>query len=96
MSVVVLLVGVAIAGTVYAFGSGPMESDDPATIAEDKIDSRQAGQMFGDVGVLERDWANDLKQPGTQAILIVAITAVVAGGGLFAARLLERQGNHAV
>ena len=95
ISIVVLLAGVAIAGAVYAFGTGPVESDDPATIAQDKIDSRQTGQMLGDVGVLERDWVNDLKQPGTQAILIAVITAVVSGGGLFAARLADQKHRHA-
>lgn len=92
-SVVLLLAGTAIAGAIYAFGTGPVESDDPAMIAQDKIDSRQVAQMYGDVGLLERNWANDLKQPGTQAVIIFVITAVVAGGGLFVARFLERQVN---
>jgi hypothetical protein len=47
--------------------------------------------MYGDVGVLERDWAKNLQQPGTQAALIVALTAVTAGGGLGAARFIERK-----
>ena len=95
-SVVVLLAGVAVAGAIFAFGTGPVESDDPATIAEDKIDSREVGRMYGDVGVLEKDLANQLKQPDTQAVLIVAVTAVVAGACFGAARFLERRGDRAV
>jgi hypothetical protein len=94
-SVAVLLLGAAAAGAVYAFGAGPAESDDPATIAEDKIEAREAERMYGEVGVLERDWADNLKQPGTQAMLIAAITAVTAGGGFCAARLLEQRNRDA-
>ena len=94
ISTVVLLVGVAIAGAVYALGTGPVESNDPATIAQDKIDSRQVEQMYGNVGLLERDWANDLKQPATQAVIIVVITAVVSGGGLFVAWFLDQRHRH--
>jgi hypothetical protein len=38
-------------------------------------------------------WANDLQRPGTQALIIVVTAALIAGGCLYIARLLDSAGR---
>ena len=83
--------GVLIACLVYGLAPVPIDFNDPATIGDEKGQSRQIAQLYGDAGLLERDWFEKLRQPGTQAILIVAAAAVVAGGCLFVARVLDHK-----
>ena len=61
----------------------------------DKAASRQVGTLFGQQGVIVQQWSNDLKQPGAQAVIVVAAAALVAGGCFYVARLMERDANHA-
>jgi hypothetical protein len=47
------------------------------------------GTLYGKQGELIEDWSNDLKQPGTQAIIIAAISVIIASGCFYFARLSE-------
>jgi hypothetical protein len=50
-------------------------------------------QLYGKEGDLIENWMNDLKQPGTQAILIAATAAtaaIIAAGCFYFARLSEQ------
>jgi hypothetical protein len=61
----------------------------------DKAEARQVGTLYGQQGVIVQEWSDDLKQPGTQAVIIVVAAALVAGGCFYFARLLENDGEHA-
>jgi hypothetical protein len=54
-----------------------------------RAESRQMGQLYGKMGLLIEDWTNDLKQPGTQATLIVATSILIAFGCFYFARLSD-------
>jgi hypothetical protein len=49
--------------------------------------------LYGKQGELIEDWTNDLKQPGTQAIIIVAASVIIASGCFYFARLLHDDGE---
>jgi len=63
--------------------------DDPAMLGFNRAEHRQMGQLFGRMGNLIDDWSDDLKQPGTQAILIVVAAILIAAGLFYIARLME-------
>ena len=56
---------------------------------KEQAQTRQMGQLYGKSGLMIEKWANDLKQPGTQAVLIAAFSALVFGGCFYFARLLD-------
>jgi DNA-damage-inducible protein J len=71
VGVIVLLLGLAGAGAVYWMGthsSGPAE--DELLPGNARAESRQMGVLYGRMGILISQWSDDLKQPGTQAIII--------------------------
>lgn len=55
----------------------------------DRPEERQMEILYGKQGELIEDWSNDLKQPGTQAVIIIVATALVAGGCFYFARLSD-------
>jgi len=72
-----VLLGAVTAGAVYWNGARSRDmSDDPSMAGYDRPAQRQR-------------WWNDLQQPGTQAAIIVALTAFVAGSCFYFARLLD-------
>jgi len=88
--VIVLLVGISGAGTVYWLGTrAPNLSDEPAMIGYNRAENRQMGILYGKQGALIEDVANDLKQPGTQAAICVATAVVIAAGCFYFAQLLD-------
>jgi len=58
-------------------------------VGYDKSEQRQMGILYGKQGELVEDWSNDLKQPSTQAIIIIMAAVLVAGGCFYFARLLD-------
>jgi hypothetical protein len=87
---VILLLGFVSAAVVYWVGThGPNDSDDPAMLGFNRAQERQMGVLYGKQGQLVDDFTNVLKEPGTQAILIVIAGAVVAAGCFFYARMVE-------
>jgi hypothetical protein len=88
IGVVVLMLGVIGAGLVYWLGTrSPDLSDDLSMTGFNRAETRQMEILYGKQGELIEDLSNDLKQPGTQAIIIIAAAALVAGGCFYFARL---------
>ena len=54
-----------------------------------KPEERQMEILYGKQGELIEDWSNDLKQPGTQAVIIIVAAALFSGGCFYFARLLD-------
>ena len=94
IGVIVLVLGIAGAGTVYWMGTrSPDASDDVSMLGFDKARTRQMEQLYGKSGLLIEEWTNDLKQPRTQATIIAAVSVLVAAGCFYFARLLESDGE---
>jgi len=87
IGIAVLLAGLGGAGFVW-WTRSPDLSDDPSMLGFNKREERQMGLLYGKMGMLIEDWSDDLKQPGTQIILIVGFSVVVAAGCFHFARLL--------
>jgi len=88
--IIILSLGIAGAGIVYWLGTrSPDLSDDLSMTGYDKPVERQMGILYGKQGELIEDWSNDLKQPGTQAVIIAVISAIIASGCFYFARLSD-------
>jgi hypothetical protein len=84
------LLGLAAAGAIYwRAAHAPDYSADPAMLGFHRNEERQMGILYGRQGRLIEDLTNSLKQPGTQAFLVVAAAAVIATGCFYFARHLE-------
>ena len=88
IGIVILLSGIISAGIVY-WTRSPDLSDDLSMIGYNKPAQRQMEILYGKQGELIEDWSDDLKQPGTQAVVIIVAAALVAGGCFYFARLLD-------
>jgi flagellar basal body-associated protein FliL len=90
LGVIVLVLGIAGAGVVYWMGTrSPDLADDPAMVGYNKAQTRQMGMLYGKMGPVIEEWFDDLKQPGTQAILIAVVSTLVAAGCFYFARLTD-------
>lgn len=90
IGVVVLLLGVGGTVIVYWMGTRSADlSDDLSMIAYSKPEERQMEILYGKAGELIEEWSNDLKQPGTQAIIIAAVSIIIASGCFYFARLSD-------
>jgi hypothetical protein len=88
--IIVLVLGIAGAGVVYWLGTrSPDASDDLSMVGYEKAQTRQMEQLYGKSGLLIQEWYDDLKQPGTQAIIIAAVSALIAAGCFYFARLSD-------
>ena len=67
----------------------PDVSGDLSMVGYNKPAERQMAILYGKQGELIEDWSNDLKQPGTQVIIIAIISAITASGCFYFARLLD-------
>ena len=85
---IVLVLGIAGAGLVYWLGTrSPDVSGDVSMVGYHKAQTRQMEQLYGKSGLLIDEWFDDLKQPRTQATLIVVVSVLIAGGCFYFARL---------
>jgi hypothetical protein len=90
IGIIVLVLGLVGAGVVYWMGTrSPDVSDDLSMLGYNKAQTRQMGMLYGKMGPVIEEWFDDLKQPGTQAEIIVVASIVVAAGCFYFARLLE-------
>ena len=88
--VIVLVLGIAGAGMLYWLRTrSPNLSDDLSMVGFNRAEQRQMGQLYGKSGLLIEQWADDLKQPGTQALLIAGFSVMVFAGCFHFARLLD-------
>jgi len=96
VGVIVLLLGISGACLVYWMGTrSPDLSDDLSMLGYNKAQTRQMGMLYGKSGLLIEEWSNDLKQPGTQAIIIATTSILITLGCFYFARLLENDdGTH--
>jgi hypothetical protein len=85
-----LALGVIGAGVIYWLGTRAADlSDDLSMVAYNKPEERQMEILYGKQGELIEDWSNDLKQPGTQAFIIAAVSVIIASGCFYFAKLLD-------
>lgn len=90
IGVVVLFLGLACAGAVYWIGTHSAEpSEDELLPGNAKAESHQMELLYGKMGLLTMELSDDLKQPGTQALLIAAVSILAAGGCFYFARLTD-------
>jgi hypothetical protein len=90
-AVIVLLLGIGGAGVVYWLGTRAADvSDDLSMVGYNKPEERQMGILYGKQGELIENWSNDLKQPGTQAFIIAAVSIIIASGCFYFARLSDQ------
>lgn len=88
IGVIVLALGIGGAGILYWLRArSPDLSDDLSMLGFNRAEQRQMGQLYGKSGLLIDEWFDDLKQPGTQAILIAGFSALVFAGCFYFARL---------
>ena len=83
-----LLLGLGGAGVVY-WTRPPDMSDDLSMVGYDRANTRQMEILYGKQGRLIEDWSNDLKQPGTQAIIIATVSIIIAAACFYFARLSD-------
>jgi hypothetical protein len=87
IGVLVLLVGIGSAGLVYGFGTRtPDVRDDLSMVGFNKAQRRQMGQLYGKMGLALEQFSDDLKQPGTQAKIIVAVSILASASCFYFAR----------
>jgi len=87
---VILIAGLLAAGTVYWMGTrSPNLMDDASMVGFNRARERQMGLLYGKMGNLINDWADDLKQPENQAGLIVIGSILLAAGCFHFARLSD-------
>jgi len=90
IGVIVLLLGISSACLVYWMGTrSPDLSNDLSMVGFNRAEQRQMGQLYGKMGLLIEDWTNDVKQPGTQATLIVSASILISLGCFYFARLSD-------
>ena len=87
---IVLLAGITAAALVYWMGTrSPDLSDLLSMQGFHRAEQRQMGRLFGKSGLLINEWSEALAKPGTQAILIAVVSALVFLGCFYFARLLD-------
>lgn len=88
--VIILLLGVILAGSVYWIGARRADnSNDPSMLGFNRAQDRQMSLLYGKEGQLIEDLNEWLKQPGAQALLILAGAGVLAGGCFLWGRILD-------
>jgi len=79
-----------VAGLVYWQGTrDPDLSNHLSMQGFNHAERRQMARLYGKSGLLIDEWVDDLKQPGTQAVLIAGFSALVFAGCFYFARLLD-------
>ena len=95
IGVIVLLLGLAGAATVYWRGTHSGEpTEDELLPGNARAETHQMGLLYGKMGVMISQWSDDLKQPGTQAVLIAGGSILIAAGCFYFARLLHDNEPH--
>ena len=90
IGLIVLVLGLGGAGLVYWLGTrSPDVMDDLSMVGFNKARTRQMGMLYGKMGPVIEGWFDDLKQPGSQATIIVMVSTLIAAGCFYFARLLD-------
>jgi hypothetical protein len=89
-AIIVLLLGIAGAGLVYWLSPrAPDYSDNPSMVGFNRAREHQMGILYGKQGQIIEDLNNSLKQPGTQAILILVVAGIIAAVCFRFGRIVE-------
>lgn len=91
---VVLALGILAAALIYWFQIRNAAPQDISMLGFNRAEQRQMGQLYGKSGQMMDDWLDDLKQPGTQAILILVFSASVFAGCFYFAKLADTDEPH--
>jgi flagellar basal body-associated protein FliL len=90
IGIIVLVLGLGGAGLVYWLGTrSPDVMDDLSMVGYNKAQTRQMGMLYGKMGPVIEEWFDDLKQPGTQAEIIVVISVLIAAGCFYFAPWMD-------
>jgi hypothetical protein len=89
--VVLIVVGFVIAGGIYWLGIKSQSGSDLPAIDDSKQLSYRVELNVGKVGLLMNDAQDALKNPGTQALLIIILSAIGAAVCFYIARVEERK-----
>jgi len=88
IGVIVLVLGLLGAGALYWIRTHSGEPTEDELLAGNvRLESHQMGLLYGRMGLLTQELSDDLKQPGTQACLIAAVSVLIAAGCFYFARL---------
>ncbi|MGA9779675.1 MAG: hypothetical protein ACLPRE_11645 [Limisphaerales bacterium] len=91
---VVLVLGLLGAGALYWIRTHSGEpTEDELLAGNERLESHQMGLLYGKMGLLTLELSDDLKQPGTQAFLIAAVSVLIAAGCFYFARLEDDDGD---
>jgi hypothetical protein len=91
-AILVLLLGIFGADAVYWLETrSGKSSNNLLTRGYDKAQTRQAEVLYGRQAVWIKECTDELKQPGTQACIIVVASLLAAGGCFYFARLLDNR-----
>ena len=94
IGVIVLALGLGSAGLVYwSRTRSPDVMDDLSMVGFHKAQTRQMGMLYGKMGPVIEDFFDDLQRPGTQAKIIVGISALIAAGCFYFSRLPDNDGE---
>ncbi|MGD0410589.1 MAG: hypothetical protein ABSC18_02720 [Verrucomicrobiota bacterium] len=94
IGVLVLLLGLGGAGTVYWTGTAPEDwSSDPATARAYKTETRNIEVNFGEMGLILNNIMAGLDRPDVQAAGIALVSILAASGCFWFAHWLERGGE---
>jgi len=90
--IVVLLLGIGGAGLICWLGSRAQNlPDDPSMLGYDRAADRQTQMLYGRQSLVLDELTDGLKQPGTQAIILIAVSGIIAAVCFRFARLLTRE-----
>jgi hypothetical protein len=93
VGVIVLLLGLGAASAVYWTGSRAPEGmdgmDDRLLAGPSRAERHQVGLLYGTFGLRVIDMMNGLKDPGAQAVIIAAVSIVIALGCFYIARVSD-------
>jgi flagellar basal body-associated protein FliL len=88
---VVITLAVVSASVMYWRGRGDEKLiEDPSMGGFNKANQRQMEMMYGKMGTITEDLVQQLKQPRTQAALILIGGGLIAAGCFYFARLVSR------
>jgi hypothetical protein len=89
--IMVLVLGIVGAGLIYWLGKRTQDlSDDPSMLGYDRAADRQTEMLYGRQGLLIDDLTDRLKQPGTQALILLVTSGIISAVCFRFARVLAR------
>ena len=87
----VLVLGIGGAGLLYWRGTRAQDlSDNPSMLGYDRAADRQTEMLYGRQGLLIDELTDYLKQPGTQAVILLVASGIIAAGCFRFAKILTR------